>query len=98
MSMIQEFFGAIIPSFERSRLVDTVASTREMLTNETLPMYVECVEFKGFPGAQPFKSNQMKNFNKIFMREVNQRMNFIEGTAQVFTNLTNDFRGAVRSG
>lgn len=91
MSMIQEFFGSIIPSFDRTRLIDTVSSTREMLTNETLPMYTECVEFKGFPGVQPFKSNQMKNFNKIFMREVNPRMNFIEGTAQVFTNLTNDF-------
>lgn len=91
MSFIRDFFSSITPSFERGRLLDSVASTREMLTNDTLPPYKECIEYQAFKGPNPFKSSTIKNFNAMFMREVEPRRNYIESNCIILQHLTDDF-------
>lgn len=91
MSFIPEFFKSLVPTFERGRLMDTVASTREMLTEDTLPPYKEAVEFGAFKGASPFKSSQIRSFNAMFMREVDAKHNFVDSTARILGRLTDDF-------
>lgn len=91
MSFIKDFWGNIASSLDRGRMMDSVASTREMLTNDTLPPYKEAVEYGAFKAVTPFKSTPIRNFNNIFMREVDHRRNYIESSAIILTRLTNDF-------
>lgn len=91
MSFIPEFFKSLVPTYERGRLLDTVASTREMLTDSTLPPYQEAVAFGAFKGGTPFKSSQIRAFNLMYMREVDSKHNFIDSTTNIMGRLTNDF-------
>lgn len=91
MSFIRSFIGNLTSSYERGRLLDSVASTREMLTDDTVPPYQEAVQFGAFKGLTPFKSAPIKNFNAMYMREVDRKHNFISGNAIILSRLSDEF-------
>lgn len=91
MSFFRSFVGNLTSSYERGRLLDSVASTREMLTDSTVPAYTEAVQFGAFKGLTPFKSAPIKNFNAMYMREVDRKHNFISANAIILARLSDEF-------
>lgn len=91
MSFIKDFWSNIATTMDRNRLMDSVESTREMLTNDTLPPFKEAMEYGAFKGVTPFKSTPIRNFNNVFMREVDARRNWIESDTIILSRLVNEF-------
>lgn len=81
------FMAALTPSLEKGRILDTVNVTREMLLVQTLPAYKDAVQYAGFHGPNPFKSNEIKKFNQMFQRETRSQKNFVEATTLILSGM-----------
>lgn len=88
---IKEFIVGLTPNLERSRIMDTLDSTKGMLINDTLAAYKDSVQYGGFTSPQPFRTSEIKKFNAIFQKETGAGKNFIVGTSLVLSQLAEGF-------
>jgi hypothetical protein len=84
---LKAFIAALTPSLEKGRVLDTVSTTKDMLLTETLVPYKDAVQYAGFTGPMPFKSNEVKKFNQLFQRETRSQKNFIEATTLILSGM-----------
>lgn len=84
---LKNFFAFLAPSLERSRIIETLGSTKDSLVTDTLQPYKDAVQFAGYQGPMPFKTAEVKRFNDRFRQETGTRTNFVESTTLVLSGL-----------
>lgn len=83
---IPQFFSALLPNFERSRIVEDLDMLRTEVKDNLLPAYKHAVQLTQ---GKPFKSALVNNFNEVFMITLPEyrRVGFLGGLLSFYTTL-----------
>jgi hypothetical protein len=83
---LPQFFAALLPNFERSRIVEDLDMLRTEVKDNLLPAFKHAAQLTH---GKPFKSSLVNNFNEVFVMTMPEykRVGFIGGLLSFYTTL-----------
>lgn len=90
--MLEKILAVLAPSIERREFMEQVEHTRDILNKDTLEPYRTLVEAKLFQGNRPFKNHSIIKLNSLVAKRTGvTKVNFLEYTATVLSNISTDY-------